>query len=123
MLLVRTYLAPSPIQGIGLFAAEPLAKGTEIWKFVAGFDLTLAKSAAGRFPAVAREFLEHYAYYQEAAGGYVLMADDARFFNHADAPNTIGKDKSTIAARDIAAGEELTCNYFEFDEEAPIKLR
>ncbi len=32
MLRVRTYLAPSPIEGIGLFAAEPIPRGTLIWK-------------------------------------------------------------------------------------------
>jgi len=27
-----------------------------------------------------------------------------------------------VALRDIAAGEEITCNYFEFDADAPGKL-
>ena len=32
MLLVKTYLDKSPIAGIGLFAAEPIAAGTLVWK-------------------------------------------------------------------------------------------
>jgi hypothetical protein len=37
--------------------------------------------------------------------------DDARFFNHADVPNIHDQDLTSIAARDIVCGEELTCKY------------
>jgi SET domain-containing protein len=42
MLLVRTRLAPSAIHGLGVFAAEPIARGAEVWRFTPGFDLDLA---------------------------------------------------------------------------------
>jgi len=39
--------------------------------------------------------------------------------NHADAPNCDDSgDTFTVARRDIAAGEELTCDYRSFDEES-----
>ena len=48
--------------------------------------------------------------------------------NHSDTPNTGAPPADpaeavmTIALRDLAAGEELTCNYFTFDADAPRKL-
>lgn len=33
MLLVETYIGPSDIHGIGLFAAKKIKKGTSIWEY------------------------------------------------------------------------------------------
>ena len=41
MLLVKTRTGRSPIHGTGLFAAEPIAKGTAVWRFTPTFDLDL----------------------------------------------------------------------------------
>jgi hypothetical protein len=46
MLLVKTYLSASPIHGIGLFAAEPIAKGTVIWCFDERVDRRFTKRNA-----------------------------------------------------------------------------
>ena len=47
--------------------------------------------------------------------GVLLPGDDARFLNHADGPSIGRSDpgdwRRFIARRDIAAGEEITCNY------------
>ena len=53
MMLVKTYLAPSAIHGNGLFAAEPIAKGTVIKANVQGQDLQLsmAYKADGTYTA------------------------------------------------------------------------
>jgi hypothetical protein len=46
----------------------------------------------------------------------VVEFDNGRFMNHAQSPNTDFTDANVgWAIRDIAAGEELTCNYSEFD--------
>jgi SET domain-containing protein len=48
--------------------------------------------------------------------------------NHADNPNTAGVHESgsiegfDVAMRDIAAGEELTCDYRTFDAHVDLKL-
>lgn len=39
MLLVRVRVDRSPIHGLGVFAAEPIARGTDVWRFTPGFDL------------------------------------------------------------------------------------
>ena len=38
MLLIRTYVAKSAIEGVGVFAAEPIRKGASIWRLEPDFD-------------------------------------------------------------------------------------
>lgn len=121
MLFVKTYLDKSPIHGIGLFAAERIPKGTLIWKFVSGFDVILKEKEVKRLPKAARAWISQYTF--KNWRGYVLSADHDKFFNHVDEPNVDDTDKEiTIAKRDIRKGEELTCNYFDFDKKAHRKL-
>ena len=74
----------------------------------------------GQLHPVQQSYLDVYAYLSE--GVYVLCGDHARFMNHAAEPNTVEEGSLCLAARDIAVGEELTCNYFNFDELAGKKL-
>lgn len=112
MLLVRTYVAPSPIHGLGLFAAEPIAAGTPMWRFQSGFDQILAPELVEQLPAVAHDFIMIYAYLSpDFPGGYVLNGDQAIYINHSKSPNTDNAGPVTLAAHDIAAGEEITCDY------------
>jgi uncharacterized protein len=121
VLLVRTRIGPSTIHGTGLFAAEPIREGTRLWEFTHGFDVYLEPAEIDALPPTSRAQMQKYTYRDAKTGRCVLCADDARFFNHCDAPNTIdlaGAEGVTIAARDIAAGEELTCDYRAFDGDA-----
>ena len=68
-----------------------------------------------------------FAYVDRETGGRVLSGDHTCFMNHAPDPNTGAPSDSTppnviVALRDIAAGEELTCDYWAFDAEAREKL-
>ena len=67
----------------------------------------------GRFPKKRNWVLRTQAI--ETPWVLFLDADEGRFMNHADQPNTDfrGADFG-IALRDIPAGEELTCDYREF---------
>ncbi|HYC01884.1 MAG TPA: SET domain-containing protein-lysine N-methyltransferase [Azospirillaceae bacterium] len=114
MLLVRTYLAPSRVHGIGLFAAEPISRGTIIWRFDERIDRRFRKAEIDAMPEPLKSYLGTYSY-PEAIGSetYLLDGDHARFMNHSDQPNT-DATVDTVAIRDIAAGEELLCDYREF---------
>jgi hypothetical protein len=128
MLLVRTRLGLSAIEGIGLFAAEDIAQGTVVWRFMEGFDLLLEPAAIAALPEVAREECLKYAYLHEGLAKYVYCLDNARFFNHSEAPNTRGLYPAgevhgiDVAVRPIKAGEEITCDYRQFDAEFGGKL-
>lgn len=114
MLLVRTRLQLSPIEGIGCFALEPLRAGTPVWRFQHGFDRMIDPELAARCD---NSWLERYAQECPFTGYWVLCADDARFINHSDDPNVsqhaplFHPGYTGSALRDVAAGEELTMDY------------
>jgi len=117
MMLVKTYVAASGIEGVGVYAGEPIAKGTTIWRFDQHFDRTLTKQDLESFPDGVRAFLEKYAYpYHADPELIVIESDNGRFMNHSTEPNTdFSQMDFGYALRDIKAGEELTSDYEEFD--------
>lgn len=122
MLRVETELRASGIHGVGCFAARDIARGEVVWQFDEGLDAVFATDDLVRLPQAVRDQLNTYGYLLEGVG-VVLCGDNARHMNHSANPNVIEiDDGSNVAARDIAAGEELTCDYFEFDALAGAKL-
>jgi hypothetical protein len=117
MMLVATYVAPSPIEGVGVFAAEPIPAGTLIWQLAPGLDRLIPRSEVESLPPLFQEFVERYSYpYPHDPERLIVELDNGRFMNHSDAPNTIFSDPDAgYTIRDIAPGEELLCNYAEFD--------
>jgi len=107
VLLIDVDIRPSGLHGLGVFAREPVARGTIVWELAPELDLVLDESTVARLPERARATLLHYSFWNSRLGRYVLCFDDARFINHADDPNTDGRR----AVRDIAAGEEITYPY------------
>ncbi|MEK6917736.1 MAG: SET domain-containing protein [Nanoarchaeota archaeon] len=123
MLLVKTYLGKSKIHGLGLFAGEFIPKGKLVWEFVPGFDFMIKDKDFKKLPDVAKSFVLHFGYYEKNEKRHVINPDNARFFNHSKNPNVIDLTKTkSIAKRNIKKDEELTCNYFDFDDEAGFKL-
>ena len=115
MFRVPTYVSRSSIHGYGVFAAAPIPKGTVIWEFDEEADWMLTEEEMNAFPAKLREQMEAWTY-QNEDGSYILCSDGAKFMNHSFQPNCDDRGpKYTIAARDIEAGEELTCDYRSFD--------
>ena len=116
MMLVRCYLAPSRIEGLGVFAGEPIRKGQEVWRFDARFDRLIPKADLADLPPHAREFFERYGYdMPDAPDCLALDADESRFMNHAGQPNVaFSAPQAGYAVRDIAEGEELTSDYAQF---------
>jgi SET domain-containing protein len=124
MILVKSKTGQSKIHGIGLFADEKIAKGSKVWEYTPGFDFSLTKEQVEKLSIAAKEQFLNYAYLSKDTGKYVLCSDDARFFNHHKKPNVTCKvpkkprfeeDLECFATQDIMEGEELTCDYSEFD--------
>jgi SET domain-containing protein len=126
MLLVPTRLAPSAIHGIGVFAIEPVAQGTAVWRFAKGLDMEFGPEIVDTLPAHVRTFFTHYGYLDRNMQRIILCFDDARFVNHSDRPN-VATDYAQdpygldVALRDIAAGEELTMDYAGFEEQSETR--
>jgi SET domain-containing protein len=115
MLLIHATAGPSPIHGTGLFARERIPAGTLVWLLDRSVDRAVTKDDLDSWPADEQERLRNYIYIDVVTGLYVLCGDDARYMNHADEPNTRTIGDQTFATRDISPGEELTCDYREFD--------
>lgn len=119
MLLVDVYLAKSPIEGIGVFSKGPIPRGTLIWKLDQRFDRLIPVDVYEAQTGSVKSYLDRYAYPRRSDPAYIVFeADDARYMNHADDPNCDFSDGDVAhAIRDIAAGEELTCDYNVFFED------
>jgi SET domain-containing protein len=117
MLMVSTYLAPSSIEGIGVFAGEYIQAGRLVWHLNPKFDVFVHECEIGSLPPHMQNYISRYGYpHLEMPGVIILDSDNGRFMNHSLTPNTDFRifDRG-YALADIAEGEELTCNYHEFD--------
>ncbi len=122
MLCVRTKVAPSQIEGLGLFAAEFIPRGTIVWKFISGFDMSISKEQLDLLPQPAKDHMAVYAYLSQKSGKYILGSDGGKYFNHSSMPNTKSdypddeEEVVTVASADIQPGEEITCDYNSFEK-------
>ncbi len=123
MLTIKTYIAASKISGLGLMAGEFIAKGDTVWKFQDGFDTVISLEKFQLMPPIAQEYILHYGYCNEKEGGHILCGDSARYTNHSTTPNirAVG-ELIAVAIEDINIGDEITEDYFNFDELAQSKL-
>lgn len=119
MMIVPTTVRPSSIEGLGVFATTFIPAGAEIWKLDERFDLLFKSDELHSLPELAQGYLSRYGYpHMTRDGLIVLEMDNGRYMNHSINPNTdFTRPDVGYAIVDIAAGEELTCNYFEFDLE------
>jgi uncharacterized protein len=117
MLLVKTYVGQSPIDGLGVFAGEFIASGSLLWALDTKFDIFIDADERERLPGYLREYIARYGYpHLERPGVIVLDSDNGKFMNHSEQPNTDFRIfEKGYALVDIAAGDEITCNYHEFD--------
>ena len=114
MLTVKTYLAPSAIHGIGLFAAEPIPANTLVWQYDEHIDRIYSED---RFldicQNVHRHTLQHLLSSSYKRGGrYFYLTDNSRFINHSELANIAFTDDYTeVSLREINAEEEILENY------------
>ena len=126
-MLVRTRVAPSAIHGMGLVAAEFIPCGTPVWRFQAGFDHDFSPDQFDALPELARAHTRWFCFVSREDGHVILSGDHACFINHSFDPNTGAPldaipPVTTLALRDIRAGSEITCNYYNYDADTPWKL-
>ncbi len=126
--MVKTRIGPSATHGIGLFADQFIPKGTTTWRFMPGMDLIVPHDILLQLSEAARAQFLNYCYVDKFTKHFILCFDDERFINHSKDPN-IGQSKQAseiegieVALRDIQPGEELNCDYEEFDFDAHRKL-
>ena len=120
MLRVKTYLDKSSIHEIGVFAAQDIKEGDLVWKFVPEIDRIIEF----RDYEQDKDFIDTYAYYDKQLNKLILSADNDRFTNHSNTPNTIALDNGDVVAyKDIVIYDEITINYYDIDKFAENKIR
>jgi len=127
MMLIPTRVQPSTIHGLGLFATQFVPRGTPIWKFQPQFDHDFSPAEFAALPPLARQHTRWFCFVSKKDGHVILSGDHACFINHTLNPNTGAPPNAeppvtTIALRDIDAGEEITCNYHDYDADTRWKL-
>lgn len=127
MLKVATYLDKSSINGIGIFAAEPIKRRQIVWEFNPAVDFVFTarqwKKKLASVTPHAQEALRRYSY--KSNNKFYLCNDNSQFMNHSETLNNIinnNLNDAMFAMRKIAIGEELLCNYFEYSDEDDYHL-
>lgn len=115
MLLVKTKIGLSEIDGIGLFADEDIQKDTVVWDYNPIIDKVLTPEEVRGLPLITQEHLDKYSFFDR--GHYILCGDHAIFTNHSKNPNLGSTIDVSFALRDIKKGEEITDDYDTYDEE------
>ena len=122
MLQVKTYIDKSSIHGIGLFAEEFIPKGTIVW-IMSDLDMILEQEEFDKLPIIAQDYIRKHGDWDIQMQKITMSFDNDKFINHSDKTNLrYNKNQTTEANKDILKGEEITINYFEFDEQASKKI-
>lgn len=125
MLIIPTELRSSAIHGFGVFATRAILAGAVVSRYLPPFDVQYPVELMAAVSAPERTYLQNFSYLSRFTGVWILPGDHDRYMNHSDDPN-VGMNPNgnteNLALRDIAAGEELTCDYRTFDAEWRAKL-
>jgi SET domain-containing protein len=125
MYVTKIEARESGIDGKGVFALEPIPKGTVVWKFDPNHDKTISREAFDASYEATQTELKHIAYLSKNTNRWIFPPenDPARYTNHSKENNlsvvldeSISEEPFFIANRDIATDEELTNDYLEFDQ-------
>jgi SET domain-containing protein len=111
MLTVSYQIAQSDIHGIGVFSLVAIKKGDIVWRFHPVIDREIPAEAIYDLPETTRQVIMNHASFIPDRDVFVLGCDGDYFMNHSDNPTLEDDGEFMFASRDIAAGEELTCDY------------
>lgn len=111
---VRTKLAPSQIEGVGVFASRDIKKGEPLFTDMMTKLYNLPYSEFDKLrPEVAENLLQSFPLIVKGSAFAYPLTRTQAFLNHSDEPNY---DAMTdMALRDIKAGEEVTEDYRKID--------
>lgn len=132
MLVVKGYTGPDSFGGIGLFAGEKIRKGTLVWQYNPSVTRFVSVEQYFSLSGDELEWVRRYSVPMASLEerppliGLLVSEDISRHANHSDNANTApisGLFDASIdpalqpeyALRDIQKGEEITCNYHQWD--------
>lgn len=119
MIHIAYKLKTSDLHGIGLFADQPIAKGTLVYTASPVLDLNITQAQFDSLSQREKDEVLWWGFFDEPSQKWHVDFDVSKFINHRYGA-TLSQDEShdeayLVATRDIADGEELTQNYLEFE--------
>lgn len=118
MWIIKTSIDRSDIHGMGLFSQEDVPAGTLVWRRNPSIDIKVEwnDQVIASMPTHVAKSVRSRSYVDHATGVRTFGIDGDSFVNHQDIPNVVFDSSGDgHAARDIAAGEEITNNYQDID--------
>lgn len=126
MYTVSVAIHESPIEGKGVFATDFIPQGTIVWQYTEGHDRKITRAEFDGLDEATKTALQRVAYLSPTTKMWVIPPDDdpACYTNHNPKDfNTsvsfepkISEEPLFRANRNIEAGDEITNNYTDFDE-------
>jgi hypothetical protein len=109
--------------GYGVFATQAIPMGTITWA-LDPLDQILDPQRTRDFESQFAGSLEHFSW-TNGTGKRILCWDFGRYMNHSCEANSYGPGGADyeIAVRDIAAGEQVTCDYRTLNLESPMECQ
>jgi hypothetical protein len=130
MMMIPVNVRKSAIHGLGIFARTDIPRGQILWTFTPGLDQRVSDYAVEHGEPRMRNFIMERGYLN--GHQWVVCVDEAQFWNfpaNGDQANCVlggeqDAENIVIAARSIAAGEELTiCPESDGDYKRKVKAR
>ncbi len=108
--------------GVGVIATRAIPRGTIVWAQDA-LDQVFEPGQVEKLPRVVADQVQRYAHIDEQ-GRFVLCWDAGKLINHSCDPSLRGIGTwFQVARRDIAVGEEITCDYAECNIREQLECR
>ena len=118
MLTVSTYVAPSAIDGLGVFAGEYIERGRLMWSLNPKFDIFISREEIEGYAPHLQNFISRYSYPHleiPGCGGRRLRQRALHESQpHARTRTSASSTKATLWSI-LPKATRLTCNYHEFD--------
>lgn len=110
----------SPEIGHGVFATQFIPRGTVVWT-LCELDCQYTVDQVLGMPSLYWAIIDKYAYVNHQ-GNFILCWDFGRYENHSCDPTCLSLNPHIdIAIRDIAPGEEITCDYGTLNLSDPMR--
>jgi len=117
-------LAPSKIHNVGVFAIREIPKNYNPFKLTYELDDCLVRQKElENIPEAVKKIIKDFHVFENGRARLLMSGPNAFeisfYINHSANPNLYTKDEGVTfyTKRKIKAGEELTANYFTYDQE------
>lgn len=127
MIHIKYRLDKSSNHGVGLFTEENLEKEQLVYSSSPLLDVNITQDQFDSLNEKEQEEIKYWGFWDEPNNVWHVDFDVSRFINHSLNP-TLTQDPThfeayLITTRSVKAGEELTQNYLEFEDQKDLVAR